>query len=829
MNIPLNDKNTVFAIVESVTIPITWRPLTKESYGMAGAGFEWQNSVALFPYGDPSNPAGQTIPPGSAWFSPYSTSSVGAWVDGGNATLGRSLSLGANSAPRLATGAQWVDASTAIPPHGEAHGMIYTSTLKSHLTDSTFEIDWGKTMERVNQAYSNKLCQIGDAEFTDINGVNAIDLVKEGYVDLASLQAQYTSYDPQVSNISAPVNFADTETTIQYETTEKVTNSVYKTYAVVDYNKTILQGSSPNSTFTTDVQSLGSGGGSASDTRTIPMYLTVYFINLPAVGETPKRDYKDPEAIKQEDDSANDDAVTTGNGSTGQGLNETETEYGNSVLPFDSVYLSGSNYSSFYNAGGGIVSESGVFPNSAIFFVDKVRLSCEGSTATLVEHVKFDATPSLTVGEKLFIYILDSTNPYQPCFCGYVSSYSRELTSDDQKITYECKDLVGYLSQFVSPSYFIYRPPAVDSNTAVKTYGEILKSILNSAGVPNAVVDLPAITSQPVNWVYEPLDSVLEWAIKMFGKYIYYVDRNGLLNICSTDGGSLVKSFRIPTEGEAVGTNVVKSFSPIVDTERSRSRIILTGDFELTEHKVKLTYHDTTREFIFRTQDPLIDRLISNPQSGPEVEITGREGEYVVGGVHLTFPIDFQKKLSITQLSTAPGDSFIYINDSTLDYNGKTFMLARYATRSNNPLQVYIDTGLPGGTVVINRPEFKKVTASTITIDDTALMQQYLSLLKEYFKPVYGGLLSIIGLDTSLKLLDKVSITNTSLPSAEASNLIIYELEFDVVNKITTLNLSNRVYADLPFFDILRERSRNANESLVKAGLVEQDSLYKRV
>jgi hypothetical protein len=103
-----------------------------------------------------------------------------------------------------------------------------------------------------------------------------------------------------------------------------------------------------------------------------------------------------------------------------------------------------------------------------------------------------------------------------------------------------------------------------------------------------------------------------------------------------------------------------------------------------------------------------------------------------------------------------------------------------------------------------------------------------LNQVKEFYKPVYGGQFEKDGLDLDLELIGKVSITGTSLPAVESTNLIIYEIDYDVPKKKTVITLSNKVYEDLPFFDVIRERSRSVNETLVKLGLLEQTSLYNQ-
>jgi hypothetical protein len=813
----MNDQNTAKEVLATITVPIVWRPLQIDQHRMTGEKelIQYGSCVGCIP--PPTHPTD----PDGYWNYPYNTNTTGAWTEGGTVSIGRALTIQENISIKVANGAAWVPTSDH-----SAIWWIYSSTLKSILTQYTVEIDWGKTMEKVNKKYSNYLYQIGGAEITDINGENPANMYEDGYASLEDTKTQYNRFSFSEDDIQNPFSYEDSIAKNEAYFEEGQNNGL-NYFTLIDWNNSSLQGASPDSTFNDDVIALNGQEGSVTDFRTIPMYLTVQLIDEYVGSAAP--DFEDPEVIEQGDESdESSNSISTSGGSSGSGMNRTETNYGNSVLPFDSVYLPGTAYSNFYSAGGGVVSESGIFPSTDVFFVEKVNLSVEGSSATIVEHVKFDETPSLEISEKVFIYILDSTNPYQPVFAGYVNSYSRELLPEGQRIVYECKDLVFYLDQFVSPNYYIYRPPLYNDEGIVKTYDQVLKEILNLAGIPNAVVSLPTATCPPVNWIYESLESILEWALKMFGKYVYYVDRNGRLRIRAVDSGSVVKSYAVPSEGDVLtDSHVVTRFQPIVDNSRTRSRIILTGDFELREHKVTANYEDTPGYVTHRTQNPLIDRLISNPESGPTAKLyrgffaTTSQYSYQIG--------EANKDLPITQLATEPGNSFIYIEDVSLNYAGKTQITYQYVTRSLEPIQVIADTGLSGGTEVIKRPEFKKIQGPGVNVDDQAIMNSYLSLIKQFYKPTYGGALSLVGLDTSIQLLDKVSVTGTSLPSSEAASLTVYGIEYNIPEKTTRVELSNKVYYNMPYFDILRERTRRTNETLVKAGQIELGSLYKRL
>jgi hypothetical protein len=55
------------------------------------------------------------------------------------------------------------------------------------------------------------------------------------------------------------------------------------------------------------------------------------------------------------------------------------------------------------------------------------------------------------------------------------------------------------------------------------------------------------------------------------------------------------------------------------------------------------------------------------------------------------------------------------------------------------------------------------------SIDDIWILQFIAQRLAEYYAPAYGGELKLKGLHNEIQIGDRVSLTNTSLPSAEAS------------------------------------------------------------
>jgi hypothetical protein len=225
---------------------------------------------------------------------------------------------------------------------------------------------------------------------------------------------------------------------------------------------------------------------------------------------------------------------------------------------------------------------------------------------------------------------------------------------------------------------------------------------------------------------------------------------------------------------------------------------------------------------------------LSNPEKIAEIE---RSTMYATGtplagwyGEYSSFGIGNPIKGK-----TFAGKSLLvwHLASSTMDNNYR--FLVRYATKSKELIKVYKDTGLIGGTEVIKRPEFKHIVSpgtssiASFSINDTPLMNQFLSLASEFYKPVYGGQLSLDGLDTQIELLSKVSISNTDLPSIETNNLICYGINYNVSEKRTTVDLSNQVFFNLPYFNPVRERSMAQNEMLVKLGMLDSGENYKRI
>ena len=843
----LSDDNSAFTGVPPVIVPIKWRYLNTTTT------FLTEGEVDIV---HPTTPA--TI------FDPISQS-VSGWSTGGSATVSTQMSVYDNPSPSYFNARVYWTRPINVPlglrkqvGSGKYAWIGITATL---------EIDWEATMSTLRTSLNPSVYKIAMVRWVDSLGDNPVDLVSEGLVSLNELNQYYNNLD-NIGEVVRDSLFNEitslTPESIEYDTYDGNTGE----YSFVsDFEVKGVSDTDQGLSFNDDAHALippPPQGASVSDSRSLDMYLKVW-VAIASTGSGAGSMPEPDEAVVKPVDEINPidwpslggTSGSTGAGSSEQGLNDISSLYGNSELPFDSVYLTGLNYNSLISAGGGIVSNSGIFPNSDTIYIDTIRLSVDGSTMTIVEVVDYDDTPSLTVSDKIYGYLFNSTNKTKPVFSGYVISQKRRCSGKTREIVYECRDLSYFFGQLYSPSHYIYRPPSLDGSGTVKTYDRVLKEVLNVAGVPTAIIDIPNYTAPPVNWIYQGLKSVLEWATKYFGKYVYYIDRYGRLNFRATDSLSNVKTYTI---GDKSGEIAVEEFNPIKDFSRSRSRIVLTGDYEITEHELQANYSGnvtldpndndsqtgifhfnqviagvtyTFYYFMLKPGSTLNDKLLSDPSKSAQITLMKQNTvqSWTVSGLVTSdeSKIDSPKELSVKVFKSQPGDSEIYVEDSVLNFSGVQVIRARYATRTDSPIQVYTDTGRFGGTEVVRRPEFKKLTSSDNTIDDTALMQQYLSSIVEFYKPVYGGGLILDGLDTDIHLLAKVSIAGTNLSSEETDDLICYSIEYNVKEKRTSVDLSNRVFSDLPFFDSIRERSRENNEVLSKMGLLEEMELYKRI
>lgn len=823
----LKEDNTGFYFETPLLIPLRWRYKTTPSYSLAGELYK--------PFTNSPNVT-----------KPGLSVSYGGWNTGGQASASREVCYyqnGSGFATRRASGVIEAPAGS-----GWAYEMLSSKHLIK-LEDTIPEIDWESVMSTVRSSYSPSLNSIGVVRLCNSAGEETQDLVAEGLLSLDELNSYFKDTNHTGEEVTGDI--LNPETEHLYTDVDSNENDPDGNDIILKFTENlIVTGISNNDAGKSFGETVSSFLDSptqntcVSNGRTMDMYIKVWVkIDALGSGSYPDDAAEKPEDVPDTPDNWN--PLTSGSGSTGsgsqsQGMNTIESSYGNSVLPFDSVYLTGSDYNSLVSAGSGFVAESGVFPKTDTLYIENIRLDVGGSTMTVVEVVDYDATPTLTLSEKIYAYIFTEDNKTKPVFSSFVISRRSRLNSGTKEIVYECRDLNYFLDQMYTPSHYIYRPPSLEGAGTDKNYERVVKEILNVAGIPDAVIDLPNYTAPPTSWVYQDVRSVLEWVTKFFGKYVYYIDRYGRLNIKATDSGSSVKSYTI---GDKSGEIAVESFEPMADFSRSRSRVVLTGDYEITEHEALVNYtlggqlhpEDNSNQtgifwfyetidgvqhkfyyFMFKPGRTLNGKLLTDPSKSAEVTLYPR-GE-----------LKERRDMSIKVFKNDPGDSEIYVEDPILNVGGTQRIRTRYATRSNSPIQVSVDTQYTGGTEVVRRPQFKKATSEEGVIDDTPLMRKYLSKIKDFYAPVYGGHLVLDGLDTEITLLDKVSIAGTSLSSNETDDLICYAIEYNVPSKRTSVDLSNKVYGQLPFFSIMRERTREQNELIAKVGLVEESELYQR-
>ena len=574
-------------------------------------------------------------------------------------------------------------------------------------------------------------------------------------------------------------------------------------------------------------------------------------------------------------------------GSYTGGLNIVNAFSGNTVIPYRAVFMSGANYNSFVNAGGGVVSESGLYPNDRdSIYITNIKLSVEGSSMTVLQNSDFDATPVLVLNEKVFGYIINASGDYECSFAGFVFSISKHLEGQAEYIQYECRDLTGYLNQLSTPSYFIYKPPSIEYETTALKYDYIIKQLLMKIGLTNADIDIPTDINAPeLEYNFTPLNNVLQDLTSYMGKYVYYTTKNGILTIRATDSGSVVQTYRVPSRGEAIGTtHKLCSFNPVYDASLSRSKIVMTGDFIITEIIKETTYpypisgysgagHTATLDpakeidpqdnkqtgmfyyrdtktssivyyFMFRPGKTIVTPLVSNPEVSAEFTIIGYSDILWATNEVETRYKNLSRSLEIDYLSDDLGNSFVYIYRNVqppaidawfpsgmanyITYPKYVTLSHRYCVRDESPLTITQSTGLTGGIEVLRMPEFKKTISSMNNRDDTSLMQKYLDLITEYYKPIHGGRVVVDSLENHLNLLDKVSITNTGLTSAETTGLVIHSINYDLIKRQTTLELSDRVFMSQPFFDMYGELQRKESQKALTLDSVNQKIAYRK-
>ena len=539
-----------------------------------------------------------------------------------------------------------------------------------------------------------------------------------------------------------------------------------------------------------------------------------------------------PEGDEDKTETGDNAKVTTSKGSISSGLNKTHTHYEDLVTSFDSIYLTSDDYNSLVSSGGGIISESGIYPNGEALYIESIKLSITGSTMTVVQVAKFDSTLKLSVGEKVYGYIINQDGDYQPSFAGYVYSISRRLGPNGQEIVYQCRDLKHYFTQLYTP--VVYKSTDHDIKF-------IANDILIRAGITNFYNNLPSGVKVKVNWQAEPLSMVLDYLCSVAGEYYYWIDKNGYLHIDKLNG--TVHSFRIPSEGESIGDHKVLSFNTMQDLSFSRSKIVVVGGSGYEIHEKVATfesispYESKTLLSTFHSANSFSDMEGKNGWVLVRAPEGGSKYSYEVYDVYLVVSVsENSEMLKTLRNGESPYVTYVLYDGANLGYkqgeesrdysarlmyiSNRTIVLGKWRVSYNQfkgrwegdivtnmyakkkykvyyafkdatkPLVVHIDTGHPGGTYTFHMPEAQKIEGQEQKVDDTSIMKIIASKLAEYYKPIYGGTLVLDGLHIDINLGDLISITNTNLPSSESSNLKVYEITYNIPEKTTTIQLS---------------------------------------
>lgn len=868
---PANQNNSAYLGETTVSFDLKWRQKT---------------NLLTLPAGDVVS-SDSSVPPEtlSVGHLPGASNSISGWNVGGQAEITKEVCYVGGQELYLSGAFNRYNWVTPIYRHWWSHDRWL-------VTYKDVEIDWSNLLVQLRAAHPVGNNQVILAAYFD-DGTNTYDL--NSYIPIKSLDTAYGStsfgsFPNSSENLFSDSMQANGELTQQplEGNPDSSTTPIYS-----DLNVEPLNSSSPTNR-------TESANGYCNKTTTImPMRLTVIFGDLNSrsdgISEEPENSgIVNTDSLNNSNEpvnsSANKSALTPFTGGTtsdsagsfsGVGYNPVQIFDGNSVLPYDSVYFTTGDYNSFVANGGGMVTESGIFPNSSTFYIDNIKLSIDGNTMSVIQLSDFDATAQLTMGEKIFGYIINASGDYQSSFVGYVYSKKRMLTGKGEAIAFECRCLKSYLSQFIAPAYVSYVAPDVEHLGNSLGIATIVKDALVRAGLGGQDISLPFVPSPTIEWTYENMSSVLDWAVRYLGNYVYYTDKSGVLNVKKFTSGSVVKSFRIPSRGESVSSSTkVLSFTPIEDNSRSRSKIIVVGDFPVKEIHGEtvfnypifeingtsaagdITYYKpidayvkdptTNKEtgfwaylnpdtnqwlyyFMFFPGKTLVQELPSNPDKS--VEFIKVNDIYDVGSAGAPvspwdnvapniMPLDGlgDWEMSPTFINTVPGNSFFYTEDKAApgyadlpkninNFSGgnkivrpvKATVRYKYAIKENEPIKAQYITGYSGGVEVVKELNFKKIESPSSTIDDTTVMSSYLSKIREFYTPERGGTLVIDGLDLDLGILDKINITNTSLPTNESDDLVIHSIEYDVTNKKTTLELTNKKFYTQPYFDVDRQ------------------------
>jgi hypothetical protein len=525
----------------------------------------------------------------------------------------------------------------------------------------------------------------------------------------------------------------------------------------------------------------------------------------------------------------------------GGGTNNTDNDNaagGGFTAYADAVNMTLGQYNLFLAAGGGVITENGIFPNGSQYYIDNIDLSMDGNTMRVIQVSKFDEAALLTDGSRIYGYILNVDGDRQPVFAGFVKSHSRSLTEKDQSIVYECVDLKNYLEQFITP--LLYRQ-------ADRSIHGIADDILKSSGI-RFQNNLPTDLTIDVEYQAETLPSVLDYLCQLAGDYHYWMDRNGDLII--DEYRATPHSFRVPTEGEAKGTNVVESFKPVTDMSNSRSRIVVSGG---TGSKVTESggggsfryYGHIGRQYnsladalaagasgnvlvrgstIFRPNLYIVTK-ISNAE--PVSEIYG--GEFQNGrslqGTYTEFDRFISNTVPVVSQSISVSSSsqivkgvqyaffsvgpWAVYSETTVSGPGApgTFTGVPFAVeartcsahyeiaykKTNEIFAAIVDTRNPGGTLVFTEGNAKYIRGIAYSINDTWILRYIANKLSEVYAPTYGGELTLDGLYTDIQIGDLVSLTNTTLPASESTALKVKGISYDIGSYTTSVTLADRL------------------------------------
>ena len=539
-------------------------------------------------------------------------------------------------------------------------------------------------------------------------------------------------------------------------------------------------------------------------------YITLYLIRWDSISwnadnELAVGDEKDGITDENIDDAENKDKTTNASSNTTSytiggtsGIHRTPVHYNDYKTAAEITYLSTADYNSFVSAGSGIISDSIVHASDKTLYIESVELDMAGSSMTVVQLEEFDSTLKLTAGERIYGYILNDSLSVQPVFAGWVTSISRRLGDSGQEIVYKCRDWKFYFNQ-------LYTPMLYQNKASLKT---IVNDLLIKAGITNFENNLPNITVT-VEYQAQSIMDVLDWACTLSGDYWFWIDVNGKLHIDKINGTT--HSFAIPTKGDSVGDNKVLRFDSLSDLSNSRSKIVVSGGSgsKIYEKSVshsrsyQHTYYDNIQQAIdvgakgvvrVYPHDYYYIIRKKNVKFYSQMITEGRNAwvdNYIAlpYPLYATKPYEWVSEGSVSiQNDTIRGDSVVYARIE--HYMVKMYFAEK---RLDEDLSVSVDTGNPGGVYLYKNSSFRYVVGLHSIIDDTPLMQSIAGNLANYFRPVYGGTLELAGLRTELHLGEKISLTNTSLPAIESTDLKIFRINFNLVNQITTVELSDRM------------------------------------